>query len=66
MYLPYAQLWLTDAALQTTEARIGYKLPAAWIALLRIQNVISARPCPVSHHIIYGIGTRIPPLTQYD
>lgn len=38
MYLPYAQLWLTDAALQATEARIGYRLPAAWIALLRIQN----------------------------
>lgn len=38
MYLPYAQLWLTDAALQATEAQIGYKLPAAWIALLRIQN----------------------------
>ena len=54
MYLPYVQLWLTAATIQATEARIGYRLPAAWIALLRIQNgsyIGQALPKVTSHHL---------------
>jgi hypothetical protein len=67
VYLPYLQPALTDAALTKAEARLGVKLPRAYVAALRMQNGgylrLGAHPsghAPVD--TLAGIGPRFPSL----
>jgi hypothetical protein len=67
-YLPYLQPALTDAAVAKAEAKIGYKLPADYLNLLRMQNggyIRYSLPEKV-HNTIAGIGPRFPSLENFD
>ncbi len=78
IYLPYLQPELTDDAVKDAEARIGYKLPEAYIKILKEQNGgyirYSYPDYDLSQHsIICGIGPYYPnivderaPLTDYE
>jgi hypothetical protein len=67
-YLPYLQPPLTDAAVAAAEAEIGYRLPDAYLDLLRRQNGGYIRySLPESvHSVICGIGPYYPSLTEFD
>ncbi|MFO1477150.1 MAG: SMI1/KNR4 family protein [Verrucomicrobiota bacterium] len=67
-YLPYLQPPLTEAVVAAAEAKIGYKLPADYLNLLRRQNggyIRYSLPERV-HEIIAGIGPRFPSLDSFD
>jgi len=71
VYLPYLQPALTDRAVERAEAKLGVKLPRAYLEALRIQNGgylrLSAHPsgrAPVD--CIAGIGPRYPALGRRD
>lgn len=67
-YLPYVQPSLTDEAIAAAERKIGYKLPAEFLDLLRVQNggyIRYSLPDSV-HEIIAGIGPYFPSLTDFD
>ncbi|HEX5222249.1 MAG TPA: SMI1/KNR4 family protein [Verrucomicrobiae bacterium] len=67
-YLPYVQPPLTDAAVAAAEAKIGHKLPADYLNLLRQQNggyIRYSLPDRV-HDTIAGIGPRFPSLENFD
>ena len=65
-YLPYMQPALTDAILADAEKLIGHKLPAEYIALLRIQNggYIRYTIKETGHSVIAGIGPYCPSITD--
>ncbi len=66
--LPYLQPELTDAAVATAEAEIGYRLPAEYLSLLREQNGGYLRySLPgLPHDTIAGIGPNFPALCAPD
>lgn len=71
VYLPYLQPALTDKAITRAEAKLGVRLPSAYIAALRVQNGgyvrLSEHPrgdAPVD--CISGIGPRFPSLLKHD
>jgi hypothetical protein len=67
-YLPYLQPPLTDDAIRSAEADIGYPLPAEFLDLLRRQNggyIRYSLPENV-HDSIAGIGPHFPSLTRFD
>jgi hypothetical protein len=67
-YLPYLQPPLTDEVVALAEERIGYKLPAEYLALLRKQNggyIRFSLPDTV-HDVIAGIGPNFPSLTDFS
>lgn len=71
VYLPYLQPPLTDAAVADAEARLGVRLPASFIATLRIQNggYLRRSAHPSDHapvDTIAGIGPRFPSLLERD
>lgn len=61
-YLPYVQPALTDAILADAEKQIDHKLPAEYIALLKIQNggYIRYTIEETGHSVIAGIGPYYP------
>lgn len=66
--MPYLQPPLTDAAVAAAEAKIGYKLPADYLNLLRKQNggyIRYSLPERV-HDTIAGIGPHFPSLENFD
>lgn len=67
-YLPYLQPPLTGAAAIAAEAKIGYKLPAEYLNLLKKQNggYIRYSLPEMVHKIIAGIGPHFPSLTDFD
>lgn len=67
-YLPYLQPELTDEAVADAERRIGYRLPEAYLGLLRVQNGGYIRPgLPEQvHDVIRGIGPNYPALKAVD
>ncbi len=67
-YLPYLQPALTDEAVASAEEEIGYRLPEAYLNLLRKQNggyIRYSLPETV-HDTIAGIGAHFPSLTGFD
>ncbi|WP_052573096.1 SMI1/KNR4 family protein [Haloferula sp. BvORR071] len=67
-YLPYVQPELTDEAIAEVERKIGYRLPEAYLALLRVQNggyIRLGLPDQV-HDVIAGIGPHYPALEAPD
>jgi hypothetical protein len=67
-YLPYLQPALTDEAVADAERRIGYRLPEAYLDLLRVQNggyIRLGLPDQV-HDMIQGIGPNFPALEPVD
>lgn len=67
-YLPYLQPPLTQSAVAAAEERIGFRLPAAYLDLLRTQNggyIRMALP-ELAHDCISGIGPHFPSLTMFD
>jgi hypothetical protein len=67
-YLPYLQPELTGELIRQAEGRIGFKLPAEYLALLRNQNGGYIRyGLPESpHDRISGIGPYFPSITNFD
>lgn len=67
-YLPYVQPPLTNAAITAAEQRIGYKLPAEYLNLLRVQNggYIRFSLPEMVHSVIAGIGPHFPSLKDFD
>jgi hypothetical protein len=67
-YLPYLQPALTDAAVAEAEAKIGFRLPDAYLALLRIQNggYLRYGLPELVHSQIHGIGPHYPSITRFD
>lgn len=67
-YLPYLQPPLTNEAVAAAEQAIGYKLPAAYLELLRKQNggYIRYSLPEMVHDSIAGIGPYFPALTRPD
>jgi hypothetical protein len=70
-YLPYVQPALTDRALEKAQAKLGVKLPRAYVEALRVQNGgylrLNDHPsnfASVSH--LFGIGPRLPSLLGVD
>ena len=68
VYLPYVQPPLTDALVRKAERKIGFKLPAEYLALLKVQNGGYIRyGLPKSlHRVICGIGPHFPSITEVD
>lgn len=71
VYLPYLQPPLTDKVVARAEAKLGVRLPSAYIAALRVQNGgyvrFSQHPrgdAPVD--CIWGIGPRFPSVLKHD
>lgn len=67
VYLPYLQPALTDRALERAEAKLGVRLPRAYVAALRVQNggYLRLRLHPSGRapvDTIAGIGPRYPSL----
>lgn len=67
-YLPYLQSPLTDDVVAEAEKAIGYRLPDAFLDLLRIQNggYIRFSLPEMVHDSIAGIGPNFPSLTGFD
>lgn len=70
-YLPYVQPSLTDRALEKAEAKLGVKLPRAYVEALRVQNGgylrLSEHPSNyASVSQLFGIGPRRPSLLGVD
>jgi len=67
-YLPYIQPPLTDAAVDSAERKIGYKLPTECLNLLKNQNggYIRYSLPQMVHNSIAGIGPHFPSLTGFD
>ena len=67
-YLPYLQPPLTDKAVMSAEKKIGYKLPAEYVNLLKKQNggYIRFSLPEMVHDSIAGIGPHFPSLTGFD
>lgn len=67
-YLPYLQPPLTDEAISSAEAKIGYTLPREYLNLLRTQNggYIRYSLPETLHNTIAGIGPYFPSLTRFD
>lgn len=67
-YLPYLQPPLTEAAIAAAEGKIGYKLPAEYLELLKKQNggYIRYSLPEMVHDCIAGIGPHYPSLTDFD
>jgi hypothetical protein len=70
-YQEYVQSELTDEIVREAEATLGVKLPAEYIALLKIQNGGYIRytlpddlAVNADHHLISGIGSNFPSLVQ--
>lgn len=65
-YLPYLQPPLTNEAVALAEERIGHKLPAEYLDLLRMQNggYIRFSLPDMPHRMIAGIGPNFPSLTE--
>lgn len=71
VYLPYLQPKLTPRAIEKAEAQLGVKLPAAYLAALRVQNGGYLR---LSDHrsdlplvdCLAGIGPRFPSILRHD
>jgi hypothetical protein len=66
-YLPYVQPALTDRAIERAEAKLGVRLPRAYLDALRVQNggYLRLRDHPCGHapvDCIAGIGPRFPSL----
>jgi hypothetical protein len=68
VYLPYLQPALTDEAVASVEAAIGYRLPAEYLNLLRKQNggYIRYELPECVHNMIVGIGPHFPHLGPGD
>lgn len=67
-YLPCLQPPLTEAAVISAEAKIGYKLPAEYLNLLKKQNggYIRYSLPEMVHDSIAGIGPHFPSLVIFD
>ncbi len=67
-YLPCLQPPLTDAVVAAAEEKIGFRLPAAYLDLLRRQNGGYIRPSlpELPNDCIAGIGPHFPSLTDFD
>lgn len=67
-YLPYLQPELTDSILENAHKRLGYKLPAEFIELLREQNggYLRVHIPELPHSVISGIGPNFPSLLDFD
>ncbi len=67
-YLPYLQPPLTAAAVKSAEEKLGYKLPADYLSLLKRQNggYIRYSLPEMVHDTIAGIGPHFPSLTGFD
>jgi hypothetical protein len=68
VYLPYLQPPLTDEAVASAEQKLGFRLPATYLAVLRVQNggyIRYTLPDSV-HRAISGIGPQFPSLTDFD
>ena len=67
-YLPCLQPPLTESAVAAAEARIGFRLPAAYLDLLRRQNggYIRMTLPDLPNDCIAGIGPHFPSLTDFD
>ena len=67
-YLPYLQPPLTEAAVDSAEREIGYKLPTEYLNLLKKQNggYIRYSLPEMVHDSIAGIGPHFPSLTGFD
>ncbi len=70
-YEAYLQSALTGELLESTEQRLGVRLPAAYVALLRAQNggylqvgFPENRNYNTTHTVIRGIGTEYPYLAK--
>ncbi|GDX79385.1 hypothetical protein LBMAG42_11960 [Deltaproteobacteria bacterium] len=65
VYLPYLQPPLTAEAVASAEARLGVRLPAAYLALVREQNggYVAASLPDSPHSMIWGIGPYFPSIT---
>jgi len=71
VYLPYLQPKLTQRAVDAAEAKLGVKLPAAYLELLRSQNGGYLRLTSISPNLapvdcIAGIGKRFPSILHKD
>lgn len=71
MYLPYLQPPLTDEIIAVAQERLSVRLPAAYIAALRVQNggAVRLRSHPSGHaevDCIAGLGPRSPSLFERD
>jgi hypothetical protein len=67
-YLPYLQPKLTEKVIRDAEAKIGFKLPSEYLALLEVQNGGGIRyslPDTV-HYTLSGIGPYYPSITKFD
>lgn len=67
-YLPYVQPPLTEAAVASTERKIGCKLPTEYLNLLKKQNggYIRYSLPKLVHKSIAGIGPYFPSLTGFN
>ncbi|MDI3289189.1 SMI1/KNR4 family protein [Polyangium sp. 15x6] len=71
VYLPYLQPTLTPRAIEKAEAQLGVKLPAAYLAALRVQNGgylrLSDHPSRLApFDWLAGIGPRFPSILEHD
>ncbi len=71
VYVPYLQPKLTQRAIVSAEAKLGVKLPRAYLELLRIQNGGYLRLTSISPNLapvecIAGIGPRFPSILAKD
>ena len=68
VYLPYLQPELTDEALAAAEKKLGYRLPAEYIDLLRIQNggYIRFEGLDGLNSQLFGIGPYFPNIEEMD
>ncbi len=67
-YLPYVQPALTDEIIKEAESKIGYKLPADYLELLKVQNggYIRYHLGNMLHSVIAGIGPHYPSITKFE
>ncbi|GAA3292925.1 SMI1/KNR4 family protein [Dactylosporangium vinaceum] len=67
-YLPYVQPPLTGAAVAAAEERLGVRLPAAYLAMLEVQNGGELRATwpGLPHRRLAGIGPHFPSITRDD
>jgi len=68
VYLPYLQPPLTDQTIAAAEKQLGYKLPAEYLDLLRVQNggYIRFKLPDMCHKQIAGIGPYFPSLLRFN